>query len=493
MGLFALPLACLVPSGAHGAVLTGSLRGDGWVDEALDADLLPTRLRAELMATTYGERRCDAQCAIGLARRLRRARHRRPRGDAGGGGAVELCAAALEGRPSWPLQAWLPLLRSHLPVWELLVRAGFAREEVDASEFDLFWSQLQKLHVQTWAENLLMRRADSPVEKAEMLLMAAATLSLGRLNALHGHWFEASFEELMKAEDLLIAMAWAWLGGATSATNITGAKTMILAGSTPTTLTSELTAKPDAFQQPSAFALPHPFTPKMLGLLHVLERGRVSSFQNIARFAPREAVVVFAGAHAGSVLRTAVAAWPHGQVHAFEADPFLFAALESNYKVSWNLHLTWGALATVGNTSIVLHTRSGQGSQSTVFEPTKVYQETWRDQYDHLMQGAQVRVPTIALSDYFQQLGVPVVDFIYLDIECSELSTLRGARSLLPNVSVLHLEVQNVPLCKGGPLWDDMRLFLRSWGFYPVFVPKPPRGPIMDIIAVRMSRAEWER
>ena len=56
-------------------------------------------------------------------------------------------------------------------------------------------------------------------------------------------------------------------------------------------------------------------------------------------------------------------------------------------------------------------------------------------------------------------------DYLKIDVQGAELDVLNGAGKLLSNVTVVHTEVEFVPLYKNQPLFGDIDMKLRQHGF----------------------------
>jgi len=62
---------------------------------------------------------------------------------------------------------------------------------------------------------------------------------------------------------------------------------------------------------------------------------------------------------------------------------------------------------------------------------------------------------------------VPKVDFMWLDMQGYEIEALAAAPRLLSTVSAIHMEVCNVQLYDGAPLYPEVKRRMASWGFVP--------------------------
>jgi len=127
------------------------------------------------------------------------------------------------------------------------------------------------------------------------------------------------------------------------------------------------------------------------------------------------------GAHIGFHATLAASfVGPTGKVHAFEADPGLFAALSHNLK-----QFPWAEAH---------HNAVWHSSRELTFERSFSSQESgWgtltavRD----LGKGEHLEVQAVSLDDWSKDIGLGKVSLIKIDAEGSELSVLRGARSLV--------------------------------------------------------------
>ncbi|MFY9291428.1 MAG: FkbM family methyltransferase [Methylorubrum rhodinum] len=103
-------------------------------------------------------------------------------------------------------------------------------------------------------------------------------------------------------------------------------------------------------------------------------------------------------------------------------------------------------------------------------------------------------VDTVRLDDVPATAGL---DYLKIDIQGGELMVFRNALARLSEASVIHTEVEFVPLYAGQPLFSDVDQFLRAQGFvfhrfHPDVVSRIVR-PLLnenDVYAP-MSQAVW--
>lgn len=415
-------------------------------------------LLADAISVAYGERSCGQACTAELARRLRAS------GDVGG-----LCAEALLGTVKLPPPQvpWVSLLRSHLPVWGLLRRqshlTGVATDADMQEGLPELWFNLlpamRSAMQNGWRSGVArafsrivrgLQKWPSLLMRAEMMLQVANALRLGELVFNIVGAKEPSPRLVYEAGDYFISRAQNLLLNATGGLR---------------------------------------YTERIVALLQHNEFMRITAFDLLETFTPRDPVVIFGGAHQGAVLTSVLSASPRAKVYGFEADPYVFQVLEMNFRDNPRVVPFHRALYSRDGMQLEIRTRNGIGSQSTLFAPTKLFEETW----PWINWGTTETVETIALEPWARREGVRSVDFIYMDIECAELAALRGARQLLANVTMVHLEVSNEPLCDGGPLWPEVRRFMRSRGFEVLWMPPRPWQVRFDVAFLRLPLPEWAR
>jgi FkbM family methyltransferase len=81
---------------------------------------------------------------------------------------------------------------------------------------------------------------------------------------------------------------------------------------------------------------------------------------------------------------------------------------------------------------------------------------------EHYVQ-TTINVPTITLDTYCRSHSAP--DLLWLDLQGAELLALQGARSILPSVGFIHIEVGFRAMYKNQSMFWDIDQFLRQEGF----------------------------
>lgn len=73
---------------------------------------------------------------------------------------------------------------------------------------------------------------------------------------------------------------------------------------------------------------------------------------------------------------------------------------------------------------------------------------------------------TVASTKLDDQLKGIDVDVIWMDIQGAELRALKGAKSILNNVALIHTEIEFDSIYEGQPLFWDIKKFMLNNGFY---------------------------
>ena len=80
-------------------------------------------------------------------------------------------------------------------------------------------------------------------------------------------------------------------------------------------------------------------------------------------------------------------------------------------------------------------------------------------------QVSTLEVETTTLDEWATSAAVPLVDYIKLDTQGTELEILKGGIQVLKSVRCIEVEVEFNPIYIGQPVFSDVDLFLRSQGF----------------------------
>ena len=99
---------------------------------------------------------------------------------------------------------------------------------------------------------------------------------------------------------------------------------------------------------------------------------------------------------------------------------------------------------------------------SSLYEPNAALLNLFQNLPELLQVVSRERVGTVTLDSLDSVAGA---DFLKLDVQGAERAVIDGAIELLKDVSVVHTEVEFVPLYEGQPLFAEIDQALRRNGF----------------------------
>ena len=210
------------------------------------------------------------------------------------------------------------------------------------------------------------------------------------------------------------------------------------------------------------YAAGHPIR----AIRYVLRRDTIP-YETIARYLPSEPVIVEAGAYDGTNTVEMARFWPAATIHAFEPIPSAAEVVRGKLR-QFGPRVRCHEIGLGGeDTQIEMHV-SGDGSSvlchsSSMLAPT----EAQRREFPSISFHAKQLVTMRSLDSWAASEGVPKVDFMWLDMQGYEIEALAAAPRLLSTVSAIHMEVCNVQLYDGAPLYPEVKRRMASWGFAP--------------------------
>jgi 2-O-methyltransferase len=188
------------------------------------------------------------------------------------------------------------------------------------------------------------------------------------------------------------------------------------------------------------------------------EDGEISK-RYIAKFIPRNPVVIDAGAHRGADSIEMARLWPGAVVHAFEPVPDVFALLTKKTQDYRNIRRYQLALGEKEDEA-EMFVSVGQDASSSLLKPQAILTE-----HPEITFKPNCRVRVTTIDQWAQENGVDHVDFMWLDMQGYELKALEGAQSILKKVSAIHTEVNLKETYSGANLYGEFRAWLEGRGF----------------------------
>ena len=183
--------------------------------------------------------------------------------------------------------------------------------------------------------------------------------------------------------------------------------------------------------------------------------------------------VIDGGAYRGDFSMDITERFPSAKVYAFEPQKDSFALLSGNTSRRKNIDAVNCALGEKsGEATLYKNVSAMTNSLLQTSDDALKYFKGYCDPT------GQEKVAVIALDDFMKDKGIKEVDVLKLDLQGHELSAIRGLRSQLNYVKLIHIEVQFLCFYEGSPLFSEVETFLRDHGFMLFQLYDPVRSPI---------------
>jgi FkbM family methyltransferase len=180
----------------------------------------------------------------------------------------------------------------------------------------------------------------------------------------------------------------------------------------------------------------------------------------LARYLPKGAVIVEAGAHHGNDTVELARLWPEGRIYAFEPVPHVYEHLQRNTARYANVTTYPLALGDTDGAMPMWLSDPGHDYSSSLLEPTQHLEEFPEIGFEDT---TPVQVTTLA--SWARREGIDRIDGMWLDMQGYELAVLKAAGPILETSRAMILEVLAKELYAGAPLWPEVQAWLESQGF----------------------------
>lgn len=183
----------------------------------------------------------------------------------------------------------------------------------------------------------------------------------------------------------------------------------------------------------------------------------------VANLMPDNLVILEAGSYDGADTLKMAQCWPHANIYTFEPIHELLQKAKKTVGNLTNVHFYDLALhSTTGKVKFYIASDAFQETMpsSSILEPKEHLKYYTNVQFNSCRE-----LEAINLDEWAQKNGVDHIDFMWLDIQGSELSVLKAAPILLKTVKMIFTEVALAETYKGVPLYCEMRAWLEAQGF----------------------------
>lgn len=168
-----------------------------------------------------------------------------------------------------------------------------------------------------------------------------------------------------------------------------------------------------------------------------------------------------------------------------EADPVNYLLLKSNLLKYRNQKAVNALLGSTSRKDQTFFRANNQGQSSSIYD--------FGDEMNHsgLRMIETINLPMTRADKLFDTKQVKKYQYWVIDVQGAELEVLKGAGQLLQHVKVLQIEVSTKDEYKNGARFDEIKAYLKDFGFFPLWIPKDNSHE--DIIFLKISNSKVKR
>lgn len=174
---------------------------------------------------------------------------------------------------------------------------------------------------------------------------------------------------------------------------------------------------------------------------------------------PENPIILEAGAHYGEDTIILSTRWPKGTIYAFEPNPKAFEKLKKAVKDYSNINIfPFGLYSKTGDYPLWVPPEN-DGTASLLKDNELPESTAW-------YHGEKpITIFCMNLDQWASQEGVDRIDYMWLDMEGTELQMLNSAPKILKTVKVISTEVNFREFRKGMCQFSEVSAFLEKNGF----------------------------
>jgi len=212
-----------------------------------------------------------------------------------------------------------------------------------------------------------------------------------------------------------------------------------------------------------------------------LQFDKTNRWEDCKRICRTPDVVLDCGANLGQAARNLREAYPDATIYSFEPVAHVFEKLRPTAD-ELNVIPVQAAVSDRTGTSEIHLTESHESNSLLGF----LEHDNPLERY-HRVRGVE-RVQTWRLDDWAldARIAPQRIDVLKLDVQGAELMALEGAKTILPTVKLVLMEVALVPYYADCPLFDEVEAYMQAEGFERKHLYAAPMPDIWaDAIYVR--------
>ena len=188
--------------------------------------------------------------------------------------------------------------------------------------------------------------------------------------------------------------------------------------------------------------------------------------QFVKKYLPENPFILEAGAFNGDDTKVFARFWPKSTIFAFEPVPEIYEIAKKHTASFKNVHVYPFALSDKDGHAefFILELSSKPGipfGAGSLLSP-----ENELKRHDaRIVFPKKITVQQTTIDNSAKSQKVSYIDFMWLDMQGHELTALIHAKTILPTVKLIYIEVEFVEIYTGNPLYKDVKIWLESQGF----------------------------
>lgn len=203
--------------------------------------------------------------------------------------------------------------------------------------------------------------------------------------------------------------------------------------------------------------------------VHILPYGKTQKaleFIKSKKILPRNPKILDAGSYLGkeSILMSQI--WPDSTVYSFEPVPDIYSRLVFNTRKYKNIKTYNLALSNYTGTSEMILSQFPHSNTAALTSMSSSLRNPKKHlEYSKVKFNKKVIVPVTTLDNWAKENKVDHIDFLWLDLQGSELDVLKASPEILKKVRAIFIEVDFVEVYEGQPLYEEVRVWIELQGF----------------------------
>lgn len=210
----------------------------------------------------------------------------------------------------------------------------------------------------------------------------------------------------------------------------------------------------------------------------------------IASYLPQNPNILEAGAYDGAHSELLSRLWPKGNVYTFEPSPDMYQVLLKRIKSKRNIYPYPFALSDKKGVATFYRSVETSDVQKTSGSSSLFAPKEHLEYAPYVLFPNKIEVFTNTIDDWAEAYGIDHIDFMWLDMQGSELPALKASPRILKTVKVISTEVEMVEAYEGQPLLDELKAWLESQGFTMIAGTVDFKNPSWfgDLLFVRKNK-----